>query len=58
MQYYREEPVLSTARAIDCYPSNVFFAFKEKKRGKTGNDFTKDVKIMVQLKHLSKFSRT
>ena len=34
MQYYREEPVLTTARAIDCYPSNVFFAFKEKKEVK------------------------
>ena len=34
MQYYREEPVLTTARAIDCFPSSVFFAFKEKKEVK------------------------
>ena len=34
------------------------FKFKQKIKGQTGNDGTKDIKIMVPLKYLSNFWRT
>ena len=61
-QYYRDEPALrNNGNIIDfCNDNNnsISFKFKQKIPGQTGNDGTKDVEIMVPLKHRSKFRRT
>ena len=60
LQYYRDKPALNDG-AIDFSDANnkrALFNFKQKITGQTGNDGTKDVKIMVPLKCLSNFWRT
>ena len=58
-QYYRDEPTLTDAGALANFPGNsVLFKIKQKITGSTGNDGTKDVKIMVPLKYLSNYRRT
>ena len=59
-QYYRHEPPLTvTSVIVDIFPgSSVSFKFKQKIIGKTDNNGTKHVYIMVPLKSLSSFWRT
>ena len=61
-QYYRDEPFLDANGAITDFPADknnsASFKFKTKMAGRTGNDGTKDVKIMVSLTYLSIFWRT
>ena len=55
-QYYRGEPALNNADAIQNSRGNsALFNFKQKINVSTGDDGTKNVKIMVPLKCLSKF---
>ena len=55
-QYYRDQPALTDAGALDNFPgNNTSLKFKQKITCKTGNNGTKDVKIMVPLKYLSNF---
>ena len=60
-QYYRYESALNANGAITGFPADnndsVRFKFKTKIAGRTGNYGTKDVKLMVPLKYLSKFRR-
>ena len=60
-QYYRYESALNANGAITGFPADnndsVWFKFKTKIAGRTGNYGTKDVKLMVPLKYLSKFRR-
>ena len=59
---YRDEPALDSNNNIIDFPTNnnnsISFKFKQQITGKTGNDGTKDVSIMVPLKYLSNFWRT
>ena len=60
-QNYRDEPTLdNNVNNID-FPddsnNSALFKFKQKITGQTGNGSTKDVEIMVPLKHLSNFWR-
>ena len=58
-KYYRDETALNDADTLANFPANsASFKFKQKITGLTGNDGTKDVKIMVPLKYLSNFWRT
>ena len=60
-QYYRDEPALNNAGAIDNFhaaDNSVSFKFNEKITGKTAHGGTKDVEEMVQLKYLNNFWRT
>ena len=58
-QYYRDEPAVTNSSALDNFPGNsASFIFKQKITSSTGNNGTKDVKIMVPLKHFSIFWRT
>ena len=61
-QYYRDEPFLDDNGAIADFPADnnnsASFKFKIKIAGRTGNNGTKDIKIMVQLKYFSNFLRT
>ena len=61
-QYDREEPFLDDNGAIADFPANTTnsasFRFKIKIAGRIGNNGTKNVKIRVPLKYLSKFWRT
>ena len=60
-QYYRDEPALDNGNIIDFPDDNnnsASFTFKQKITGQTWNGGTKDVEIMVPLKHLSNFQRT
>ena len=60
-QCYRDEPALNAAgSSIDFSDNNnsISFKFRWKITGQTGNGGTKDVEIIVPLKHLSKFWRT
>ena len=58
-KYYRDEPALTNAGALDSFPGNsASFKFKQKITGSTENDGTKAVKIMVPLKYLSNIWRT
>ena len=51
-QYYRDESALADAGALDNFPGNkASFKFKQKITGKTGNNGTKNVKLMVPLKY-------
>ena len=53
-QCYRDKAVLSDAGALDNFPTNsASFKFKQKVTGKTENNGTKAVKIMVLLKYLN-----
>ena len=58
-QYYRDEPALGNNNIIITFPANInnsiLFKFKPQITGQTGNDSTKDVKIMVPLKYLNNF---
>ena len=55
-KYYRDEPALTDTSALHNFPCNsVSFKFKQNTTGKTRNNGTKDVKIMVSLKYLSNF---
>ena len=60
--YYRDEPALNANGVINDFPADnnnsALFKFKTKIAGKTENDGTKNVKIMVQLKYLSNIWRT
>ena len=38
--------------------NSVLFKFKQKRKGSTGDDDTKNIEIMVPLKHLSNFLTT
>ena len=55
-QYYRDEPILDDDNIID-FPddknNSILFKFKEKITGKTENDGTKDMEIIIPLKYLS-----
>ena len=61
-QYDRDEPFLDDNGAIADFPANTInsasFRFKTKIAGRIGNNGTKNVKIRVPLKYLSKFWRT
>ena len=59
-QYCRHEPPLTdTSVIVDIFPGNsVSFKFRQKIIGRTDNNGTKHVYIMVSLKSLSSFSRT
>ena len=58
-QYYRDEPALNDAGAIDhTSGESASFKFIQKITGKTDADGTKDAEIMVPLKYLSNFWRT
>ena len=55
-QYYRDESALTNAGAIanfDAADNIALFEFKQKITGVTGDDGTKNVKIMVPLKYLT-----
>ena len=55
-QYYRDEATVTDAGVIDDFHGNsALFKFKEKITGKTEDDSTQDVKMMMQLKYLSNF---
>ena len=55
-QYYRDEPALNNADALADFPANTLSSkYKQKIRGSTSDDGTKNVEIMVPLKYLSKF---
>ena len=55
-QYYREEPALTGAGAVDNFPGNsASFKFKQKRTNKIAPDGTKNVEIMVLLEHLINF---
>ena len=60
--YYRVEPFLNVNVTIDDFPaennSNASFKFKTKIAGRIGDNGTKNVKIRVSLKYLSKFWST
>ena len=58
-KYYRDETALTDASTLDHFPgNNASFEVKQKITSKIGNNGTKDVKIMVQLKYLGNFWRT
>ena len=60
-QYCKDIPALNANDKIIAFDVNNVtdsFNFKTKLTGRTGNNGTKDVEIMVQLKHLSNFWRT
>ena len=57
-QYYRDELFVNNNGIIIDVPDdtgNASFKFKQKLTSQTRNDGTKDVQIMVVLKHLSNF---
>ena len=61
MQYCKDIPAVNdNGDIVDFNEANItdLFNFKEKITGKTGDDRTKDVKMMVPLKQLSNFWRT
>ena len=57
--YYRDEPFLNANGSNVEFPANnnnsAWFEFKTKTAGRTENDGTKNVKIIVPLKYLSSF---
>ena len=59
LQYYRDEPALENNGSIIDFPddnnNSDSFKFKQKMTGQTGAGGTKDVEVMVPLKHLSIF---
>ena len=59
LQYYRDEPALENNGSIIDFPddnnNSASFKFKQKITGQTGAGGTKDVEVMVPLKHLSIF---
>ena len=58
-QYYRDEPGSNSAGRVANFPGNsASLTFKQKIKGSTGDDGTKAVQIMVQLKCISTFWRT
>ena len=61
-QYNRDEPFVNANGDIADFPSDnnnsAYFKFKTPMAGRIENNGTKDVKIMVPLKHLSNFWRT
>ena len=58
-QYYRHEPAQTNAGANDSFPGDsASFKFKQKITASTGDNGTKTVQIMLQLKYLSNFWRT
>ena len=58
-QYYRDEPGLNSTGHVANFPGDsASFTFKQKIKGSTGDDGTKAVQIMVQLKCISTFWRT
>ena len=63
LQYYRADLALNNGGNLVDFPADnndnsTSFKLKEKITGKTGNDGTKDVGIIVPLKYLSKVWRT
>ena len=60
-QYSKDIPARNDSNEITVFTRNNLtnlFSFKVKFTGQTGNNGTKDVEIMVPLKHLSNFWRT
>ena len=61
-QYYRDERVSNNNDAIIDSPADninsIPFKIKQKITGQTGNNWTKDIKIIVPLKYLSNFWKT
>ena len=52
LQYYRDEPFTNgNGVMIDVPDDSASFKYKQKIAGQTGNDRTKNVQIMVQLKY-------
>ena len=60
-QQHKDEPYLNANNSVVGFPvdnnGRASFKFKTKIAGRTVNDGTKDVKIMISLKHLSSFSK-
>ena len=60
-QYFRDEPALDNGDNIIDFPdvdkNSASFRFKQKLTGQTGSGGTKDVEIIVPLKHLSNIWR-
>ena len=58
-QYFRDEPASDNNNVINDFPddnnNSNLFKFKQKITGKTTNNETKYVEIMVPLKYLSNF---
>ena len=59
-QYYRDEPALDIKKNINFPADNngISFKFKEKIKGQTGSNGTKDVEKIIPIKYLSNFWRT
>ena len=58
-QYCRSELVLNNDDTTTSFSNNsVLFKFKQKRKGSTGDDDTKNIEITVPLKHLSNFLTT
>ena len=58
-QYYRDELAFTDADAIDTFPgNNASFKIKQKSTGKTRNNGTKAVEMIIPLKYLSNFLKT
>ena len=60
-QYYRDKPALNNINVILDFAADninsILFKFQLQVTGKTGNNETKNVEIMVPLKYLSRFLR-
>ena len=55
-QYYRDDPALNNTDTLADFPANTATSkYKQKIRGSTSDDGTKNVEIMAPLKYLSKF---
>ena len=55
-QFYRDKPSLTDSGAVVNFLGNsALFKLKQKIAGWIGDDFTKNVEIMVPLKYLSNF---
>ena len=58
-QFYRDKPALNNNAVITDFPADnnnsISFKFKQKITGETGDNWRKDVEIMIPLKYLSKF---
>ena len=60
-EHYRDKPILTDAGVITDFTNNDnsdSLKFKQKLTGQTGEDNTKNFKIVVLIKYLSKFWRT
>ena len=59
-KYYKDIPAINNNAIVDFTDDNLTdsFNFKVKMTGQPRNDGTKNVEIMVPIKHLSNFCRT